>query len=392
MPNVETVRGPVDTADLGQVLAHEHVFILSHEFIVNYPDIEGFDADRAVEAAVVRMNDLVDAGVGTIVDLTVAGLGRDVALVQRVAEQTALNIVVATGYYTFTELPFFVEVRARFSGGDLADMLAGWFIGDITEGIAHTGVKAGILKSATDHPGVTPAVEEVLRAVARAHRATGVPISTHTEPATRRGLEQQKVFESEGVDLSRVVIGHSGDTADLDYLEELLARGSYLGWTASGSTGSCRSRNGCRRSSTCASAGTSTGWCSHTTPPATTTGSPRAAVRSARGTTATSPKTCSPRSARRASATPRSTPCSSTTHDASSTCRARTSSTAAHGQHVVNVPPGAWLHRQPPFCRSEAPVKGCEMERWRYKSLPISGPRRRHPEADAVANTVPVSS
>ena len=105
MPNVETVRGPVDTADLGQVLAHEHVFILSHEFIVNYPDIEGFDADRDVEAAVVRMNDLVDAGVGTIVDLTVAGLGRDVALVQRVAEQTALNIVVATGYYTFTELP-----------------------------------------------------------------------------------------------------------------------------------------------------------------------------------------------------------------------------------------------------------------------------------------------
>ena len=229
MPNIETVRGPVGTADLGQVLMHEHVFILSHEFIVNYPDIEGFDADRDVAAAVVRMNDLVDAGVSTIVDLTVAGLGRDVALVQRVAEQTALNIVVATGYYTFTELPYFVEVRARFSGGELADMLAEWFIGDITEGIAHTGVKAGILKCATDHPGVTPAVEEVLRAVARAHRATGVPISTHTEPATRRGLEQQKVFESEGVDLSRVVIGHSGDTADLEYLEELLARGSYLG-------------------------------------------------------------------------------------------------------------------------------------------------------------------
>ena len=100
-----------------------------------------------------------------------AGLGRDVALVQRVAEQTALNIVVATGYYTFTELPHFVEVRARFSGGALADMLAGWFVSDITEGIAHTGVKAGILKCATDHPGVTPAVEEVLRAVARVRTA-----------------------------------------------------------------------------------------------------------------------------------------------------------------------------------------------------------------------------
>ncbi|MEX1007778.1 MAG: phosphotriesterase-related protein [Acidimicrobiia bacterium] len=229
MPNVETARGPIDTADLGQVLMHEHVFILSHEFIVNYPDVDGFDADRDVAAAVARMNELVDAGVSTIVDLTVTGIGRDVALVKRVADQTALNIVVATGHYTFNELPLFIEVRARFGGEALADMLAGWFVGDITEGIAHTGVKAGILKCATDHPGVTPGVEDVLRAVARAHRATGVPISTHTEAATHRGLEQQKVLESEGVDLSRVVIGHSGDTADLEYLEELLSRGSYLG-------------------------------------------------------------------------------------------------------------------------------------------------------------------
>jgi len=175
------------------------------------------------------MDELVEAGVGTIVDLTVTGIGRDVALVKQVAERTALNIVVATGHYTFNELPHFIELRARLAGEDIADMLARWFVGDITEGIAHTGVKAGILKCATDHPGVTPGVEEVLRAVARAHRATGVPISTHTEAATHRGLEQQKVFESEGVDLSRVVIGHSGDTADLEYLEQLLARGSYLG-------------------------------------------------------------------------------------------------------------------------------------------------------------------
>ena len=229
MPTVETARGRVDTADLGSVLMHEHVFLLSHEFIVNYPDIDGFDADRDVAAAVARMDELVEAGVDTIVDLTVTGIGRDVALVQRVAEQTKLNIVVATGHYTFNELPTFMEMRARFSGDALADMLTGWFVGDITEGIAHTGVKAGMLKCATDHPGVTRGVEEVLRAVARAHRATGVPISTHTEASTRRGLEQQQVFESEGVDLSRVVIGHSGDTADLEYLEELLARGSYLG-------------------------------------------------------------------------------------------------------------------------------------------------------------------
>jgi phosphotriesterase-related protein len=56
-----------------------------------------------------------------------------------------------------------------------------------------------------------------------------VPISTHTHAESRRGLEQQRIFEEEGVDLSRVIIGHSGDSTDVGYLEELIAAGSYLG-------------------------------------------------------------------------------------------------------------------------------------------------------------------
>jgi phosphotriesterase-related protein len=100
---------------------------------------------------------------------------------------------------------------------------------DVEEGIGDTRVRAAILKCATDQPGVTPGVERVLRAVAQAHRRTGVPISTHTHAGTRRGLEQQRIFEQEGVDLARVVIGHSGDTTDIDYLEELIGNGSYIG-------------------------------------------------------------------------------------------------------------------------------------------------------------------
>jgi phosphotriesterase-related protein len=72
-------------------------------------------------------------------------------------------------------------------------------------------------------------VERVLRASAKAHRATGVPISTHTHAASEVGLKQQDIFESEGVDLSRIVIGHSGDTEDTDYLEKLCGRGSFIG-------------------------------------------------------------------------------------------------------------------------------------------------------------------
>jgi phosphotriesterase-related protein len=103
------------------------------------------------------------------------------------------------------------------------------FVRDITSGIADTGVKAGILKVATDRLGVTPDIERALRATAQAHRITGVPISTHTHARTKVGLDQQRIFCEEGVNLSRVVIGHCGDTTDLEYLEELIRNGSYIG-------------------------------------------------------------------------------------------------------------------------------------------------------------------
>jgi phosphotriesterase-related protein len=76
---------------------------------------------------------------------------------------------------------------------------------------------------------VTVAVERALRATAAAHRETGVPITTHTAVAHRSGLDQQRIFTEEGVDLQRVVIGHSGDSSDLDYLRQLLDAGSLIG-------------------------------------------------------------------------------------------------------------------------------------------------------------------
>ena len=228
MPNLNTAQGAIDTADLGVTLMHEHVFILSPDITANYPEVWGDEAQREADA-IARLNELKARGVDSIVDLTVIGMGRYIPRVARVAAATEINIVVATGVYTYDDVPMFFHFTGP--GGALGDSepMVDMFVRDIEHGIADTGVKAGILKCATDEPGVTPGVERVLRAVAKAHRLTGVPISTHTHAATRRGLEQQRIFTEEGVDLSRVVIGHSGDTTDLDYLEELIANGSYIG-------------------------------------------------------------------------------------------------------------------------------------------------------------------
>jgi phosphotriesterase-related protein len=221
MSSVETVRGPIDTSQLGATLMHEHIFLLNIEMMQTFPEVWG-DEERRLEDAASTLNQLAAAGVGTIVDLTVIGQGRFIPRIQKVAERTSLNIIVATGVYTFSHAPFYFRLRG-------VDAMTDLFVQDITRGIGASDVRAGILKCATDAPGVTPGVEHVLRAAAQAQRATGVPISTHTHVATRRGLDQQRIFREEGVDLSRVIIGHSGDSTDIDYLEELLAAGSYLG-------------------------------------------------------------------------------------------------------------------------------------------------------------------
>src|SRR3954452_24393851 len=225
---VNTAAGAIDATELGVTLMHEHVFIMTTEITENYPEGWGDGAKREADA-VARLNELKSRGVDTIVDLTVVGLGRYIPRIARIAAATELNIVVATGLYTYNDVPMYFHYLGPGAPLGGPEIMVDMFVRDIEHGIADTGIKAAILKCATDEPGVTPGVERVLRAVAQAHRQTGVPISTHTHSPSKVGLDQQRIFTEEGVDLSRVVIGHSGDTTDIGYLEELIGNGSYIG-------------------------------------------------------------------------------------------------------------------------------------------------------------------
>jgi phosphotriesterase-related protein len=228
MSEVQTMHGAIDSSQLGRVLVHEHIFLTDPEFIANYrPD---FDEDALVAGAAAELDELKAQGIDTIIDLTVLGLGRDIPRIAKVAERTKLQIVVATGVYSFDHVP---EAFAYWGPGLLhhvdEDPMIGLFVKDITEGIAGTRFRAGALKCAIDKPGMTPGVERIMRAVAQAHLRTGAPISVHTAPHQRTGLDAQRVFCGEGVDLRDVIIGHSGDSTDIDYLMELADQGSILG-------------------------------------------------------------------------------------------------------------------------------------------------------------------
>jgi len=218
MATIPGVLGPLDTADLGFTLMHEHILVANPAMRAAFPD--WVDREAHVARATEELRSARERGVETIVDLTPINLGRDIGVIRDVAERAGVQVIAATGLY-WTEEPWLV--------GWEADALVEWLLRDLTEGIEGTDIRAGIVKCATDHLGVTPTNRKLLQVAARLHRRSGAPLSTHTSCAERTGLGQIEVFREEGVDFSRVVIGHCGDTDDLGYLEEILASGATIG-------------------------------------------------------------------------------------------------------------------------------------------------------------------
>lgn len=229
MSEIQTLGGPLDTGQLGRVLMHEHIFNLSPEVQGCWPGFHGWDPDVEIPKAQQTLSAVKQAGYDTIVELTVLGIGRDVHLMQRAVEGTGLQVTLATGIYTYDVLPrmwHFMGPGTLLDGDEPLDEL---FKRDIEEGIQGTDIKAAMLKCAVDHDGLTDHVQRVLRACCRVHHQTDTPMTVHTHAPSERGNDVLRVLEEEGVDPRRVVLAHCGDSADLDYLEKLIASGATLG-------------------------------------------------------------------------------------------------------------------------------------------------------------------
>lgn len=217
MPSVNTVLGPVAPDALGFTLCHEHIWVSSAGIPHTFPDFA--DRDGAMNIVVDYLRAARAEGVQTIVDVTTHDLGRDIDFFREAAQQSGVQVIACTG--TWLDIP-------RVFAAASPDQIARLYIREIEQGIEGTGIKAGVIKVATDGD-VSPANEVILRAAARAQKATGVPITTHTNSVQQNGGQQLRIFEDEGVDMARVCIGHSNDTTDLGYLEGLLQSGAYLG-------------------------------------------------------------------------------------------------------------------------------------------------------------------
>jgi phosphotriesterase-related protein len=217
MTVINSVLGPLDTKDIGFTLMHEHLIVAPAGVYRDYPGLLG---SNLMERVVEGLKEAKEGGIDTIVDATTLDLGRDIELMAEASRRSGVNIIACSGWWL--DYP-------RFFQGVSAEQLEELFLKEVEEGISGTNIKAGILKSAADITGVTSNEETVLRAVARAHLKTGVPIMVHSYSPGQVGRQQLAVLREEGVDLKRVKLDHSNDTTDVEYLTWLMEQGCYLG-------------------------------------------------------------------------------------------------------------------------------------------------------------------
>jgi phosphotriesterase-related protein len=220
MAIVETVNGPVDVEQLGVTLVHEHFRATDEAVRMQFPHL--YDEQREWLAALSDANAIRGHGVQTVVEPSAMFLTRDASFSKRVADESGLNVILATGVYTYDYLPQVLRNRDE-------DAIAAIFVHEIEHGIQGTGIKAALIKCAADAPGLTPNIEKLHRAAARASNQTGRPIMAHSRPASGTGLDQMRIFEEEGVDPGKIQIAHTGDTDDLEYIERLLDTGCWIG-------------------------------------------------------------------------------------------------------------------------------------------------------------------
>jgi len=216
--SVMTVSGPIDPVELGVTYAHEHLLGGPPPW-----SAEAREADFSmvsVDAARDELGLFTQAGGRAIVEMSPPDYNRQPEGLRELSTWTGVHIVMATGLHKDL-------FSHPLTAGATVDQLADRFATEVSRGVGETGVRAGVIKAATSLDTITPGEEKVLRAAARAHRATGAPISTHTQKGTM-GREQIRLLREEGVDPARVALGHVDLKPDIDYHRALLDTGASI--------------------------------------------------------------------------------------------------------------------------------------------------------------------
>jgi phosphotriesterase-related protein len=220
MAHVQTVLGPIEPSKLGFTLPHEHTQIA----LWHVPHRHDYwELTRDEPLILEELARFKAAGGSALVDLTLDGVGRDPAWLAGLSKASGLHIVMGCGWYRGMHYPAEANIDRRS-----VDSLADELVAEIEGGVGDSGVRPGIIgEIGTDKPWLSAQEERVHRAAARASKRTGLAITTHGVMSAV-GLAQLAVFEDEGADLSRAVVGHADSYPHLEHYLEIIGRGANL--------------------------------------------------------------------------------------------------------------------------------------------------------------------
>ena len=211
---VKTVLGSVREDALGIALPHEHICCYS-EYAYQMAKNYYLDKEQLLKVAVSYLKHLKEKySLNTFVDCTPINIGRDIELFKRISERSAVNIICSTGFY-YTDEPVLYSTST--------EQLCKYVVADAR------AVNAGVIKCAVEDETVNGFQEKLLRACAKAHLHTGLPIVMHTNANNKNALKALEILFSEGVDPKAVTVGHLSDTDDLEYVKRIASYGCYVG-------------------------------------------------------------------------------------------------------------------------------------------------------------------
>ena len=215
---IHTVAGAVDIDTLGLILPHEHLFTdLRGPLVSGYAQAE---PEAVVSVVGPFLIDAATSGVSALVECSTVGVGRNLAVLRRLAQVSPIRIVAPTGVYREAFTPLSLRETAE---ADLADL----WTRELTEGIEGTSIRAGFIKLAMSDDGPTELEIRNLKAAAKASQRTGAVIASHTITGNVAGNEMD-VLEEAGLDLRRFIWVHAQTETDLTVLNQAAERGAYL--------------------------------------------------------------------------------------------------------------------------------------------------------------------
>jgi phosphotriesterase-related protein len=218
MSIIRAVTGDIAPDQLGLTLSHEHLlWEVPALYREDDPDL-GLDSLGAAESELRRFR---SSGGCALVEMTTPELRRDPAGLQALSERTGVYIISATGHNK-------AKFADGWNAGKSVDEIAAAMIGDITRGMDGTTIRAGVIKASTSKDGASEGERRVIQAAGLAHRATGAPVSTHTEAGTF-ALEQIRLLQESGVPPERMLIGHLDRGLRPDLYLEIARTGVYMG-------------------------------------------------------------------------------------------------------------------------------------------------------------------